>query len=355
MLRRHPALWGGLLAGGALLALANHRAARAAERRRPPRGKFIVIDGVRLHYLEAGVGPCVVLLHGNGAMAEDFKISGLFDLLAKDFRVIAFDRPGFGFSDRPRCRRWSARAQAAVIGAGLTRLAVERPIVVGHSWGTLVALELAMQRQPHIAALVLLGGYYFPRLRWDATLLSWTALPVLGDVWRYTLAPLLSRACTPAIVGRIFAPTAVPQRFVQEFPIGLAVRPRQLGAVASDTALMVVAAARLSGRYAESSLPVRLVAGAQDKIVSTRRQTDRLARQLPCASAHVFPGGGHMIHYDAPQEIAALISELGAHIRPAGIGNCGPEARIAAEATIHGTSPGAPTLPADGQNLSNNR
>src|SRR5687768_13079993 len=94
-----PRKYGRLLtimaAGAASLAVANHLAARHAERRHRPAGKFMVIDGIRLHYREWGAGSVVVLLHGNGAMAEDFEISGLADLLAKNHRVIAFDRPGF--------------------------------------------------------------------------------------------------------------------------------------------------------------------------------------------------------------------------------------------------------------------
>jgi len=85
-------------------AAANYALARRAERRDPAGGEFITVDGVRLHYIERGTGPTIVLLHGNGAMARDFVLSGLFDLLATDHRVIAFDRPGFGFARLSRGR-----------------------------------------------------------------------------------------------------------------------------------------------------------------------------------------------------------------------------------------------------------
>jgi pimeloyl-ACP methyl ester carboxylesterase len=60
------------------------------------------VQGVRLHYLERGTGTPLVLLHGNGSMIEDFQSSGLVHLAAKKYRVIVFDRPGFGHSERPR-------------------------------------------------------------------------------------------------------------------------------------------------------------------------------------------------------------------------------------------------------------
>src|SRR4051794_5105948 len=88
--------------GLVITALFNAAMARRAERRNPPKGTFLEVDGVRLHYLESGSGSTVVLLHGNQAMADDFAISGVVDLLARKCPVIAFDRPGFGYSDRPR-------------------------------------------------------------------------------------------------------------------------------------------------------------------------------------------------------------------------------------------------------------
>src|SRR4051794_5828596 len=168
--RRALAVGAAVLGGAALVHVA---LARRAERRHPPEGKFLTIDGVRLHYIERGTGPVIVLLHGNGAMAEDFVLSGLFDLLAKDYRIIAFDRPGFGYSDRPRRRIWTADAQAAIFHEALLRLDVPRAVVVGHSWGTLVALALALRDQGWAAGLVLLSGYYYPSVRANAALLSW--------------------------------------------------------------------------------------------------------------------------------------------------------------------------------------
>lgn len=84
------------------MAAVNRYLARKAEEKNPPTGRFIDIDGVRLHYVERGAGDPIVLLHGNGSMVQDFECSGLIDLAAREYRVIAFDRPGFGHSERPR-------------------------------------------------------------------------------------------------------------------------------------------------------------------------------------------------------------------------------------------------------------
>ena len=138
--------------GGA--ALYNRAQARRAERDNPPVGRFLRLDGTQLHFLDEGPadmgttgrggGPPVVLLHGNTVMLEDWIVSGVFDLVAVSRRVVAFDRPGFGHSERPRDRSWTPAAQARLLRRACRRLGVERPVVVGHSWGTLVALAWAL-------------------------------------------------------------------------------------------------------------------------------------------------------------------------------------------------------------------
>ena len=86
-------------------ALYNSYHTRQIERRHPPAGRFVEVDGVRLHYLEQGTGTPVVLLHGNVVTAEDWILSGVLDqVAARGHRVIAFDRPGYGYSSRPRDR-----------------------------------------------------------------------------------------------------------------------------------------------------------------------------------------------------------------------------------------------------------
>src|SRR5437868_11469274 len=125
-----------------LLVIGNLAFSVVAERRNPPIGSFTECDGVRLHYLDCGdpAAPCVVMFHGNGSLIQDFTISGLVDQLARRNRVLCFDRPGFGYSQRPRSRIWTATAQADLFAEALEKLGVRDPVVLGHSWGALVAL-----------------------------------------------------------------------------------------------------------------------------------------------------------------------------------------------------------------------
>jgi pimeloyl-ACP methyl ester carboxylesterase len=186
-----------------------------AERNNPPIGIFAECDGVRLHYLDRGdpAAPCVVLLHGNGSMIQDLTISGLVDRLARGNRVLCFDRPGFGYSQRPRSRIWTATAQAALFVKVLDQLGIRNPVVLGHSWGALVAIAIGLRDDYPIRGLVLASGYYFPTWRWDVWIMSGSAIPLLGDLLRYTLAPIISWAILPGAFRKLFAPRPVPGNF----------------------------------------------------------------------------------------------------------------------------------------------
>lgn len=299
-------------AGLALTALAVRYRARRAEEKYPPVGKFVEIDGLRLHFFEQGDGPSVLLLHGNGAYATDFVGCGLFERLAARYRVIAIDRPGFGYSERPRDRLWTPRAQAELLARACRVLEVEAPIVLGHSFGTLTALSLACYTDLAVRGLVLVSGYYFPTPRLDAVVMSPPAIPLVGDVMRYTVSPVLGRVLMPRLLRRVFAPKPVDTDFCQIVPPAMMLRPWQLKAAAEDSAFMIPAAAALESEYRQLSIPVEIFAGEGDKLVDPAKQSRRLHEELPHSRLHLLPGEGHMLHYAFSHDIAAAIDHIAA-------------------------------------------
>ena len=160
------------VAAVAISAFVNRRLAKDAERRNPPKGQFLEIDGVRLHYVERGKGEPLVLLHGNGSMIQGLQSSGLLDKAAKKYRVIVFDRPGYGHSRRPRGTLWTPEAQADLIHEALQELDATPAIVLGHSWGASVAVALGLKHEDSVKALVLASGYYYPTARVDVAAAS---------------------------------------------------------------------------------------------------------------------------------------------------------------------------------------
>jgi pimeloyl-ACP methyl ester carboxylesterase len=289
------------------LALLNRHRAREAERANPPIGKFLEVDGARLHYVERGSGDPILLVHGNGTMVEDWIVSGLLDDLAATHRVVAIDRPGFGHSERPRGSAWTVRRQADVMAKAMRLLGMTGATVVGHSFGTLVALSLALDHPALAKRLVLIGGYYFPTPRLDVWFVAPAALPLYGQIVRHTLMPLAGKALRGRIDRKIFGPAAATDAWRRDYPMDMALRPSRLRGGAADAAQMIPAAAQLARRYHELKLPVTLVAGRGDRMVHTPTQSEKLHQLLPESRLVLLDDVGHMAHHSAPEAVAAAI------------------------------------------------
>jgi pimeloyl-ACP methyl ester carboxylesterase len=294
-----------------LLVIGNMVFSFIAERRNPPIGSFIECEGLRLHYLERGdpSGPCVVLFHGNGSMIQDLLISGVVDRLASRYRVLCFDRPGFGYSQRPRMRIWTATSQARLFAKALNQLGVRDPVVLGHSWGALVAVAIGLQNDYPIRGLVLASGYYFPTWRWDFWMMSGPAIPVLGDLVRYTVAPIISWAILPALFRKLFAPRSIPEDFMHHFPSSLTIRPKQLRAAAEESAFLIPEATRLQFRYSSIRCPVHIFHGTGDQLIEPE-QARRLHKLLRRSDLHLLKDAGHMVTYADGAAIAQAVDRL---------------------------------------------
>jgi pimeloyl-ACP methyl ester carboxylesterase len=274
------------------------------------------VNGVRLHYVERGSGPPLVLLHGNGSMIQDFESSGLIDLAAESYGVLVFDRPGFGHSDRPRNVVWTPAAQAELIHSALHRLGVPHAIVLGHSWGASVAVALALKYPKLVQGLVLASGYYYPTFRPDVVALSAPAVPFVGDVLGYTLSPIVSRLMWPLLMAKIFGPRSVPKKF-GGFPKEMAVRPSQIRASAAESALMIPDAFHFRDEYSNLKMPVVIVAGEEDRLVDIDAQSARFHGDLSQSSFHRVPENGHMIHQTATDVVMSAINEVAGEQRKA--------------------------------------
>jgi len=297
-------------------ALFVEQSSRRAERRHHATHELMYLDGTRLHYRLVGEGPAVMLLHGNLVDGADFEASGLVERLARQYQVLVFDRPGFGHSDRPRGVAWTPASQARLLHRAAAALGVRRPVLVGHSLGAQVAMAMALQQPADVAGLVLVNGYYWPSLRWDRWMAAPCAVPVLGDVLRYTTAAWTARAALERSLRMLFHPAPVPERFRQLLPREMLLRPLQQRSTAEDGSRMVAQARALRRRYAELHMPVTLIVGAEDHIVSPE-QSVRLHEHLRHSRLRLLAGVGHMAHYHAQEQITSAIATALEAGRPA--------------------------------------
>ncbi|MBZ9677606.1 alpha/beta fold hydrolase [Mesorhizobium sp. ES1-1] len=298
-----------LLAAAALaLATYNHARARKALVQGSV-GRTIRISGVNLRVIDKGSGLPLLLLHGNGSVAEDFAISGILDQASAKHRVLAFDRPGFGGSARPRGVLWSARRQADLFHEAALSLGIRRYLVLGHSWGAWIALEMARRHGRSVAGLVLVSGYYYPPPRLDLAIAALPALPLIGTALRHTLLPLGVRLGWQSAMRTIFQPGPISDVF-SAATREIASRPSQLRSVCEETGLMLGAALLRKPSYRDIDVPTGIVAGAGDRLFDARHEAERLHAEISGSLIEIVPHSGHMAHHSDPRTVLRMLDRV---------------------------------------------
>ena len=254
------------------------------------RGQFVTVDGTRLHFVIEGTGSPVVLIHGNPGSTKDWeRLSGS---LAARHTVIAFDRPGHGQSQRPKHGDTNVEVQARLLHDVLAQLHIVRPIVVGHSWGGALALVYAINYPKEVAGLVLLAPAAYEGQDPEDILTELPAVPVIGDAANFVLTPLLGAMLVRSNLKKAFSPDPVPKKY-ERTVLAEWTRPKRVKAYSLDEASLNSSLKKFSPRYAEITVPVSILAGDSDRIVSEKDNAERLHQALPKSRLIVLPKTGH--------------------------------------------------------------
>jgi pimeloyl-ACP methyl ester carboxylesterase len=283
------------LCGGAAVTFIG---ARLIERAHPPGGRFLEIGGLRQHVVELGEGaevvkaPAIVLLHG------------------ARHRVLLLDRPGLGWSERKGGDGSSPTYQAVMLSAVLDRLGMDRVILVGHSWGGLLALTFALDYPQRVAGLVVIAPPTHPWLGQTTWFYSVFSIPVAGRVFAHTLTlPFGALLIGPGFRGA-FLPQSPPPGYMKRSAARLLLRPATMLANAADIAGLKAFLKRQAERYDTLVAPIVVITGDRDTVVSPRHHAMRLAAAVPDARVEVLPGFGHLLHHAAADRIIAVVEEL---------------------------------------------
>jgi len=267
----------------------------------------IRLDGGRgLHVVEAGSGPPLVLIHGALTTHQDW-LEGPFTRLAASHRVLAIDRPGHGLSPRPRFLA-SPLAQANQIREGLARLDVERPALLAHSFGGLVALAWAAAHPDEVAALTLLAPIAFSEFRpLEQTLFGPRAAPFSGPalsaVGSVSIDPPLLRALQQVM----FAPQEPPPGWLERFPYDQVLSPAAMVREGEDASTVLPGSPLGHVDLHRIGAPAVILTGDNDKVVDPGRHAGPLAKRLRRAELVRLPGVGHMVHHAAPDVVMAAV------------------------------------------------
>lgn len=293
----------GLLLGALGGWLVSHRIAKA----HPPAGEFVEIDGTRLHFRRSGdpSRPAVLVLHGAASNLEEPRLA-----LGESFvgeNVIWLDRPGLGWSERPKSKRWSPADEAALIVKVLDRLEISGAVVIGHSWGGAIAMRLAMDHPERVTGLVLIApalSAWIGEAAWFNAASGW---PLIGPLMTRVIIPLAGHGQLAAGARSAFLPEAVPEGYVAASHLPLILRPGNWIANARDMMQVNTHLELQEDRYQDVTLPAVFLAGKADTVVWTHRHSGQVSARMPHAELRLISGAGHNLHHHHPQAVLEAV------------------------------------------------
>ena len=272
--------------------------------------RFVDVDGVRVHYQEAGdpKAPALVLIHGFASSTLVW--SKVFLRLAEaGFRVIAVDMLGFGYSGKPRNGEYTIAGQASLLVGLLDRLQINRATLVGSSYGGAVSATCALDYPQRIDKLVLIGtvnnnrplGYKLMRV---------FSSPVFGDV----VSPLLigSRRLLRRRMKRVYDrhEWVLDERRVDARHLPLRASGTQRAIIRTVRAWD---AERISREAHLITQPTLLLWGENDREIPLA-DGERLHELIAGSRLIVFLNCGHLPHEEYPEEFTGVVADFATQI-----------------------------------------
>jgi pimeloyl-ACP methyl ester carboxylesterase len=282
------------------------------EQAHPPRGRFVEVPGGRLHVVELGEAradvPTIVMIHGASGNLEDLR--PLAERL-NGHRVILIDRPGHGWSKRfGGADDAKPERHAELIAHALTRLGAQQVVLVAHSLGGAVTTAFAFADPGRVTGLVLLAPVTHPWSTGIAWYYTLTAMKYPGTLFAYTAALPIGALVSGRVVDAVFSPNPAPPDYAERTGISMVLRPSEFIANAQDVAVLLDYVKRKSPHYAELKMPISIVTGDSDDVVSANIHSRAFAKAVPQAELTVLPNTGHMPHYAAPDVVVNAIEKI---------------------------------------------
>jgi pimeloyl-ACP methyl ester carboxylesterase len=307
------------------------------ERRNPPVGSFIDVDGASIHYVHVPAGakadlPALVFIHGASANLKD-QMLPLRPLLEGRAEMLFFDRPGHGWSTRGGANNSTQSGQAATIAKLMDKLGIKDAIIVAHSFGGSTATAFGLEHANRTRGLLFLSAATHP---WEGGRTSWyyhvVTTPVLGRIFSETATLPAGRGRLVGATACVFAPNAVPANYTVEASIPLVLRPAAFRANSIDVQSLYPYALKTAVRYKEIKAPTVVISGNRDTVVFEEIHSIGLRRDIPGAELVWVDNLGHKPDWIAPDLVVAAIEKLAGQPRDLQALARQVEARIAGDA-----------------------
>ena len=278
--------------------------AREASAGYPPSGRWLEVDGTRLHYIDKGSGRPVILIHGLRGSLYEFEAS-ITDRLARHCRVIAFDRPGHGYSSPLPSESHAIADEARTLHSAAVELGLHRPVLVAYSIGAAVAMAYADAFPDDVAEVVTVSGHVMPYDVHVGPLAFFARRPWIAGALSNTLLLPIGRVVGRWILRRICSPQPAPASYTRAV-LAMALRPRTFRYVAIELKQSAAELRQIAPRYASFPVPVTVLAGSDDA-VSGAREAQWFHRRLADSTLIVIPHGGHALHATHPDAVTMAV------------------------------------------------
>ncbi|MBX7117185.1 MAG: alpha/beta hydrolase [Myxococcaceae bacterium] len=289
-----------------LLAFAGYRGLRDAQftKEHAPPGQLLATPSGNVHALvRAGPGRTVLFVHGNPGLALDF--APVMAALPAQLNLIAVDRPGYGWSDRPQADM-SPLQQAEMLRAAVAGLKVQKPLLVGFSFGGPVVLAWAQAHAEEVSALVLLGAVADPHAPHTlSTAQSMLAWPLWGTFMSRVIAPFLAPSAIAHGYVDAFFPKPVDAEVIARGQLHFA-RPSTLQASARDWQVLNADLGQLEKNGRAVQVPVEALYANQDRVVGLSHGKF-VETSVPGAHVEYVEQAGHQLMSTHTQVVVATV------------------------------------------------
>ncbi len=263
--------------------------------------QFIEIDRMRWHVQKAGSGPCVLLLHGTGATTHSFR--DIFNNFSKDFTVMALDLPGHGFSSRLNGGRPTLERVSAGIAKLLEHENFSPDVIVGHSAGAAIAVELASKHVCGTKGIVSINGAFYPFPGFAGQIFPAAAKLLFVNPFMSHLFAF--GAHNKDRVHRLIDSTG--SKLTSE---GLIFYQKALQSSDHIEGTLAMMANwdldKMASQIKELDMPMLQIIGDKDGTIEPAASL-KTAKLLTDGEREVFEGYGHLVHEEVPKEVGASI------------------------------------------------
>lgn len=263
-------------------------------------GRFVSTVGGDVYVREWGnkSGPAVVMIHGTTSHLQEFEVS-LGPTLESKYHLVAYDRPGMGRSQLRTANADRLDIQAGTTADVIAQLGLDKPVVIGHSYGGAVALRLALDHPDKVSGLVLLAPASHPWGGGAPFFFDILAAPVSGEIVTHLTWPFSKTAAMNSFVTRVFKPEKMPEGYYEKAEVKLAMRPHAVKNSSKDFVKLPKELEKQAPRYGELKMPIAIIAGKNDQIVPVDLEK-KGGSAFAVTKLDVLPGVGHMPQHARP-------------------------------------------------------